>query len=277
MESMFNGIEPPEQAPTPAVNGRFVCPHCGAPLSSADSTQCPRCGIQFTDDGRKEQIERLLKTPLSQTTYTAAASISPASAPLSMPAAEPADNPSPAPAAHAAPPYDNTNPSAGIPPKKTKHRRWLIAVLTVLLLAILCFSAVAAVNNTRLGYNASPEKLIMGFQKALNDNDKKLMTSLFLEEQKDMVNNFSFTTTPPQLEVWDVIQGEKAQLAFIVVIPKTDDSYDVHSNGWQEWQSTSPLDSAQQFYAIKSDGKWYLDFRNISWRYSNQNTDNYSY
>lgn len=271
MENNSYGLGPSAPTAEAAQSSRFICPHCGVLLSPADNRQCPSCGIAFSDSGRKEQIEQLLKAPLSQTTYTVASSATTATPPsYTESPAEPDTSASPTGSLH----------TADIAPSKKMHkyRHWLIAVLAVLLLSCLCFSAAAVVNSTRLGYNASPEKLIMGFQKAIEDHDNKLLASLFVEEEGDNFKELTFTSAPPQLEIYDILQGDKEQIAFIYVMLNKPEPPEHYSNYPTDYNPNKyPYRNSEQFYAYKIDGKWYLENILIRWNLYTEQTSEYSY
>ena len=221
-------LSPPQHA------AAYLCPGCGATLPP-QPTACPRCGLQFGATARNAQIERQLHYP----------AVSPSPAPVSLPAGRPA-SPAAAPPPPAAAPPQNVPPEAAVSAdhsRRSPRVKRLVIIGICLFFLLLLIAVIVNISTGAGGYNSSPERLVDGLNKALEEGDMELLLSLISEDERSMYADGQSISTSFHIDVVDVLEGKNKRYALILV--KGDGGY---FSGYMT-----------SLAARKEDGAWYLE------------------
>ena len=252
-------------------NKEIRCPQC-ATLYAAQEGRCPHCGLPTDAAARQEYIEQLLQ---HKEEGKPAILTDPASAAFERTHGA-ADRPAAGTAVTILPPSSYSpgapvhqvkwesvplgEPTAAATPPQSPLRRFLkehkaplllTAGAVVLLLAVVL--TLVGLYNARLGYRASPERLVAGMQRAINNQDMAAYLELIMPqgaEVEDYINNtavYDFALPEMRLEIVDVLSGKNGRYAIAVVEAfELGDAEDVQS---------------QQIMLsmVKQDGRWYCD------------------
>lgn len=255
------------------------CPQC-ATLYDERETCCPHCGLPAEPAARQRHIEQLLEHTAAGPAAGAPIRTDPASAAFAPPepAIAVAERPSRPPAAYAAPPIpvvqaafgESLPPPAGntgasVPPDPPaapakgpstvgpflKKHRFKLVIAAVAVAAVVALTLViGAVWKTTTSFRSSPERLVAGLQKALDDKDVRLFAELALPagtsyESSDYSRIAASDLPDLQLELVDVFSGRKDTYALAIV-------------RYTDRESLSPGDGQIEILPLsKTDGKWY--------------------
>lgn len=121
--------------------------------------------------------------------------------------------------------------------------KWVVFALAAVVILIV---AVTGIRYALLGYHASPERLFAGLAKAVEEEDEDLLLSLVSPEWAEIgfdESSFVERFAGSELVLYDVMMGEKGNIAMV---------YYAFDEDEREYAF------AQAFYAVKLDGKWYL-------------------
>lgn len=253
-------------------NKEIRCPQC-ATLYAAQEGRCPHCGLPTDAAARQEYIEQLLQHKEEGKpailTDPASAAFERTHGAADRPAAGTAVTILPPSVSYAAQAPNHQvkwesvplgEPAAAATQPQSPLRRFLkehkaplllTAGAVVLLLAVVL--TLVGLYNARLGYRASPERLVAGMQRAINNQDMAAYLELIMPqgtEVEDYIGNtavYDFALPEMRLEIVDVLSGKNGRYAIAVVEAfELGDAEDVQS---------------QQIMLsmVKQDGRWYCD------------------
>ncbi|WP_457789624.1 hypothetical protein [Anaeromassilibacillus sp. SJQ-5] len=260
------------------------CPQC-ATLYDEGEARCPHCGLPAEPAARQRHIEQLLEHTAAGPAAGAPIRTDPASAAFAPPepAIAVAERPSRPPAAYVAspipavqaafgeplpPPAGSAVPGSGwacvplghpvasakepspVGPFLKKHRFKLLAAAVAVAAVVVLTLVIGAVRSTTASFRSSPERLVAGLQKALDDKDVRLFAELALPAGVEYnASDYSRLTASDlpnlQLELVEVFSGRKDTYALAIV-------------RYTERESLSPGDGQMEVLMLrKTDGKWY--------------------
>ncbi len=260
-----------------AENQQIRCPQC-ATLYPAQEACCPHCGVAAGTAARQEYIEKLLQNTGEEEREKGKAPILTDPASLAFDGARS----TPVPGASAAAPAGVASAvyTAGAPTLQVKwesvpigeatkvheqsqpafsrflrkHKKPILIAGAAVLLVFVLVLVFLGVRNARLGYRVSPERLVAGIQRALDNKDIDAFFELSLPRNFDLEEYMAGAQLPAsalpdiRLEIVDVLTGKNNRYALVVVraIP-----HDQNAENGEAVRTMLPM--------VKQDGRWYCD------------------